>query len=82
MALVLFTLLVWFVVKIVRMQGWHIFSWVFIIGTPLIGMGIVATLVIRYAAGVAEYRRLIRDVVATMRASPSDTPVESVPPLP
>jgi len=81
MALVLFTLLVWFVVKIIRMQGWHIFSWAFIIGTPLIGMGIVATLLIRYAAGMAEYRRLIRDVMAAVSAGASDTPVGSVPPL-
>jgi len=81
MALVLFTLLVWFVVKIIRMQGWHIFSWAFIIGTPLIGMGIVATLLIRYAAGMAEYRRLIRDVMAAVSTSASEAPVESVPPL-
>jgi hypothetical protein len=81
MALVLFTLLVWFVVKIIRMQGWHIFSWAFIIGTPLIGMGIVATLLIRYAAGLTEYRRLIRDAMAAVRTNASDSPVESVPPL-
>lgn len=81
MALVLFTLLVWFVVKIIRMQGWHIFSWAFIIGTPLIGMGIVATLLIRYATGLAEYRRLIRDAMAAARTIASDLPVESVPPL-
>ncbi len=81
MALVLFTLLVWFVVKIVRMQGWHIFSWAFIIGTPLIGLGIVATLLVRYIAGVAEYRRLIRDTMATIRAGAPDVPVEGVPPL-
>lgn len=81
MALVLFTLLVWFVVKIIRMQGWHIFSWAFIIGTPLIGMGIVATLLIRYATGLAEYRRLIRDAMAAVRTIASDLPVESVPPL-
>lgn len=81
MAIVLFILLVWFVVKIVRMQGWHVFSWAFIVGTPLIGMGIVATLVIRYAAGVAEYRRLIRDVMAAVGAGASDAPAEGVPPV-
>lgn len=81
MALVLFTLLVWFVVKIVRMRGWHIFSWAFIVGTPLIGMGIVATLLIRYAAGLAEYRRLIRDVMAGGSASASAAPAESALPL-
>jgi hypothetical protein len=80
MALVLFTLLVWFVIKIVRMQGWHVFSWAFIIGTPGVGMGIVATLFIRYAAGVAEYRRLIRDAMATASAGASVTPLENTPP--
>lgn len=77
MALVLVTLLVWFVVKIVRMRGWHIFSWAFILGTPVIGMGIVATLLIRYAAGLAEYRRLIRDAMAGVSSSASPRPVAS-----
>ena len=80
MALVLLTLLVWFVIKIVRMQGWHIFSLAFIIGTPVIGMGVVATLIIRYAAGLAEYRRLIQDVMATTSTNVSATPTENTPP--
>jgi hypothetical protein len=81
MGLVLVTLLVWFVVKIVRMRGWHIFSLTFIVGTPVIGMGIVATLFIRYAAGLAAYHRLIRDVMAIGSPGASATPMESVPPL-
>jgi hypothetical protein len=80
MALVLFTLLVWFVVKIVRMQGWHVFSWAFIIDTPLIGISIVGTLLIRYATGLAEYRRLIQNTMATVRTIASDPPVESATP--
>jgi hypothetical protein len=82
MALVLLTLLVWFVVKIVRMSGWHVFSLAFIIGTPVIGLGIVATLFIRYAAGLAEYRRLIQDVMAAPSANVSATPMENTPPPP
>ncbi len=81
MALVLFTLLVWFVVKIVRMRGWHVFSWAFIVGTPVIGLGIVATLFVRYAAGLAEYRRLIGETMTGMSTSASATPVESALPL-
>jgi len=80
MALVLVTLLVWFVVKIVRMSGWHVFSLAFIIGTPVIGLGIVATLVTRYAAGLAEYRRLIQGVLAATSADVSATPTETAPP--
>jgi len=80
MALVLVALLVWFVVKIVRMSGWHVFSLAFIIGTPVIGLGIVATLVTRYAAGLAEYRRLIQGVLAATSADVSATPTETAPP--
>ena len=57
LAVVLLVFLVWFVVKIVRMQGWHVFSLVFIVGTPVIGLGIFIALYVRYAAGLAEYRR-------------------------
>jgi len=80
-ALVLLALLVWFVVKVVRMRAWHVFSLAFIIGTPLIGMGIFVTLVIRYAAGLAEYRRLLHDAVATARPATSATfPQSTAPP--
>lgn len=80
LALVLLTLLVWFVVKIVRMSGWHVYSWAFIIGTPVIGIGIVATLFIRYATGVAEYRRLIQDAMATADANAPAMSLENMPP--
>lgn len=82
MAVVLVILLVWFAVKIVRMSGWHVFSLAFIIGTPVIGMGIVATLAVRYASGLAEYRRLIQEATA---APGGDAPVapkgDTPPPL-
>ncbi len=81
-ALVLLALLVWFVVKIVRMRAWHVFSLAFIIGTPVIGIGIFVTLVIRYAAGLAEYRRLIRDAAGTARPGASATfPQSTAPPV-
>jgi hypothetical protein len=82
MALVLLTLLVWFVIKIVHMRGWHVFSWAFIIGTPVIGIGIVATLLIRYAAGLVEYRRVIQDAMTIPITAASVSPVESTPPVP
>ncbi len=77
-ALVLLTLLVWFAIKIVRMQGWLVFSMTFIIGTPLVGILICATLFIRYTTGLAEYRRLIHDAFAAPRADAPATPPEGV----
>jgi len=76
LALVLLALLVWFAIKIVRMQGWLVFSMTFIIGTPLIGAGIAVTLFVRYTTGLAEYRRLIHDALAAPRAGAPTTPPE------
>jgi hypothetical protein len=75
LAVVLLVLLVWFVVKIVHMQGWHVFSLAFIIGTPLIGLGIFIALYVRYAAGLVEFRRFAEALTPGRRpdaAAPSD----------
>jgi hypothetical protein len=61
---VLLIFLVWFGVKIVRMQGWHVFSWPFIIGTPAIGLGIFGALWARYVAGLVEFQALTTAVNA------------------
>ena len=63
LALVVFILGVWFVVKIIRMRGWHLFSWAFIIGTPIVGMVIVWLLLRRHAAGIREYHQYLRDAL-------------------
>lgn len=81
-ALVLLTLLIWFAIKIVRMQGWLVFSMTFLIGTPLIGAGIAVTLFVRYTTGLAEYRRLIHDALAAPRGgTPAILPEGAAPPL-
>ena len=67
LAVVLLVLLVWFVVKIVRMQGWHVFSLVFIVGTPVIGLGIFIALYVRYAAGLAEFQRFAEAITPGQR---------------
>jgi hypothetical protein len=75
LAVVLLALLVWFVVKIVRMQGWHVFSLTFIIGTPVIGLGIFIALYVRYAAGLVEFRQFAEAITLGRRldaAPPSD----------
>jgi len=62
-ALVLLTLLVWFVVKIVRMQGWHVFSWLFILATPIFGLAIVVALCIRYETGLFQFSCLVEKII-------------------
>jgi hypothetical protein len=75
LALVLLIFLVWFAVKIVRMQGWHIFSLAFIVGTPVIGLVIFLALSARYAAGLDEFQRLFRDVLSSgLRHPPTSAP--------
>jgi hypothetical protein len=71
LAVVLLVLLVWFVVKIVRMQGWHVFSLAFIIGTPVIGLGVFIALYVRYVAGLVEFQRFAEAVTPGQRP---DTP--------
>jgi predicted membrane chloride channel (bestrophin family) len=73
LAVVLLVFLVWFVVKIVRMKGWHVFSPVFIVGTPVIGLGILIALYVRYAAGLAEFQRFAEAV------TPAQRPAEAAP---
>jgi len=63
MALVLLVLTIWSVVKIVRMGGWRVFSLVFVIGTPIVGLGLAAALLIRYATGVAEFHRRVQECI-------------------
>jgi hypothetical protein len=75
LALVLLIFLVWFVIKIFRMQGWHVFSLAFIIGTPVVGLGIFGALCTRYVAGLAEFQAFMNGVIAP-------APVSSVPHAP
>lgn len=78
LALVLVTLLVWFGIKIVHMQGWLVFSMTFIVGTPVIGALIVFTLFVRYATGLAEYRRVLQDAFAAPPAADPAPPTEQL----
>lgn len=63
LALVLLVLTIWSLVKIIRMGGWGVFSPIFVIGTPLVGLGLVAVLLIRYATGVAEFHRRVQESI-------------------
>lgn len=63
LALVLLTLTIWSVIKIVRMGGWRVFSLAFVIGTPLVGLALVAICLIRYAKGVTEFHRRVQESI-------------------
>jgi hypothetical protein len=56
LAVVFVILILWFVVKMYRIQGWHVYSWVFIVGAPLVGLFVVATLLIRYQGDMRRFQ--------------------------
>jgi len=82
LALVLLVLTIWFVVKIVRMRGWLIFSPAFIIGFPLGGLGLVLALLVRYATGVGEFHRRVQESIFPPKGTPVPLPGEDIPPSP
>jgi len=77
LALVLLILIVWFIVKVIRMRGWHTFSWLFLVGTPIVGLGIAWVLLRRHAGGIREFHRFAQEVSpppASPEATPQPTP--------
>jgi hypothetical protein len=80
LALVIFILSVWFVVKIIRMQGWHLFSWAFIVGTPIVGLTIVWLLLRRHAAGIREFHQYLREALTPPQPPAPGAAPESPPP--
>lgn len=79
LALVLLVLTIWSVIKIVRMGGWRVFSPAFVIGTPLVGLGLVLALLIRYARGVAEFHRRVQESVFPPKATALPGPAGDAP---
>jgi hypothetical protein len=57
LALVLLVMGVWFVVKIIQVGSFRVFSAVFVVGTPLLGLTLIAGLVVRYVAGLNAFCR-------------------------
>ncbi len=82
LALVLLVLEIWFVVKIIRMGGWRVFSWAFVIGTPLVGLGLVAALLTRYAIGLGEFHRRVQESIFPPKGAGLPEPTEDAPPSP
>jgi hypothetical protein len=82
LAVVLLVLTIWFVVKIVQMRGWHVFSPAFILGTPVAGLGLVLALAARYSAGMGEFHRRVQESIFPPKGTPVFLPGEDVPPSP
>lgn len=80
LALVLLVLTVWFVVKVIRMGGWRVFSLTFVIVTPLVGLGLVLALLVRYATGVAEFHRRVQESLFPPREAALPGPAADAPP--
>ncbi|HEU5394760.1 MAG TPA: hypothetical protein VFV36_08140 [Candidatus Methylomirabilis sp.] len=79
LALILLVLTIWFVVKIIRMRGWLVFSLAFIIGTPLVGLALVLALLAGYAAGVGEFHRRVQESIFPPKGTPVPFPGEEAP---
>jgi hypothetical protein len=73
-AIILGIFLVWFLVKVVRMSAWHVFSWAFIVGTPLVGLLIIRALLHRCVGGTREFRRVTTDCIFPAPAPPTASP--------
>src|SRR5574337_220842 len=79
LALVLLVLMIWSVVKIVQMGGWHVFSPAFLIGMPLVALGLVLALLIRYATGVAEFHRQVQGFIFPPKEAALPEPADDAP---
>ena len=82
LALVLLVLTIWFVVKIIRMGGWHVFSLAFIIGTPLVGLGLILALLTRYVTGLGDFHRRVQESIFPPKGTLLAGPGEDTPPSP
>jgi len=75
MAVTLLVFSIWSLVKIIRMGGWHVFSVAFVVGTPLLGLGLVLGLLISYAKGMAEFNaQVLKAVFPSKEGDPSPAP--------
>ncbi len=82
LAVVLLVLGTWFLVRIVRMGGWNVFSPAFVIGTPLAGSVVVLALLRRYTTGLVEFHRRVHESIFPPKGTPTMEPMEETPPSP
>jgi hypothetical protein len=79
LALVLLVLEIWFVVKVVRLGGWHVFSLAFIVGTPLVGLGLILALLTRYLTGLGDFHRRVQESIFPPKGLGLPGPMEDAP---
>lgn len=73
---------IWFVVKVVRLGGWHVFSLAFIVGTPLVGLGLILALLTRYLTGLGDFHRRVQESIFPPKGLGLPGPMEDAPPSP
>ncbi|HSB82480.1 MAG TPA: hypothetical protein VLM91_27205 [Candidatus Methylomirabilis sp.] len=82
LGLVVLTLTVWSSVKILRMGGVYVFSPLFVIGVPLIGLGLSFLLLVRYATGLGEFHREVHGSLLPSKAQFPTAPATESPAFP
>lgn len=74
LALVVLILTVWSSVKILRMGGIHVFSPVFVIGVPFVGLGLFIVLLVRYVTGLGEFHLEVHGALFPSKAQVFNAP--------
>jgi hypothetical protein len=82
LSLVVLVLTVWSTVKILRMGGINVFSPVFVIGTPFVGLGLVLVLLVRYVVGLGEFHHEVYGSVFPPLELVGSAPATEVHPFP
>ncbi len=70
LAVVFAIFIVWFVVKMYRMQAWHVFSRTFLVGTPLVGLAIMVILLARYRRDMRSFLDSMQMPLLSMPSAP------------
>lgn len=78
LALVILVLTGWFVVKLIRMGSFHVFSPTLVIGTPLVGLGLAVVLLTQYAVGLGECHRQLSGVLSPPGAADAPAAMNDV----
>lgn len=82
LALVVSALTVWSSVKILHMGGVSVFSAVFVIGVPLVGLGLSLVLLVRYVTGLGEFHREVHGSLFPSKAQVCAAPATEAPAFP
>lgn len=56
LALVLLVFTLWFSLRMYRISGWQVYTPAFLVGTPLVGLGLAAALLVQYRQGLRVFQ--------------------------